>query len=442
FEGKPIYENASYIPSDDPKYAYESTNYYGSTYERNKGWLTYYYQAAFLKVFGFSTFNARLPFVLLFCITAVFVYLLGKRLFTTSVGLIAAGLHAVNYFSIFYEYQARYYAVVAAVSMLCLYFFYRALKESGWGQYLCAALSLALLFYTHVTAFIAMLLLFILLHGYYHRSVRRIFSIKVIVAVLVPLAAAVPWLVVVKFWNVFETVEGDRGKILWSVVLVALLIIGLALKRLLPPASRHDFKTFSPINFILMAIAAVVIVKPLVTPEESIASRLFVELNPLFCLLFSYALFALFRHKLWKGPQLYRAGSGLLLIVIAAVFFNMFRPLDPGMYESEWVEQSIAYLDAHGISKTAPIFVGYQQLPFMLYSDYNVDLVWPIRKEFIDAYGQQMYFIFNDRNFWPQIFYRERVISLEELNYYDRAAGCTALEVTEDTTLYSCPAAT
>ena len=101
YKGQPIFENGSYIPSASEKYEYESTNYFGSKYERNKGWLTYYFLAGFLKIFGFSNYSVRLPFVLLSLLTVILIFFLGQAAFSVQVGLLAASIHAFNFWVIF-----------------------------------------------------------------------------------------------------------------------------------------------------------------------------------------------------------------------------------------------------------------------------------------------------------------------------------------------------
>ncbi|PIZ48145.1 hypothetical protein COY32_00490, partial [candidate division WWE3 bacterium CG_4_10_14_0_2_um_filter_41_14] len=157
YKGKPVFENASYIPSSSEKYEYESTNYFGSKYERNKGWLTYYYLAGFLRIFGFSNAVARLPFILLSLITVILIYYLGKKAFNANIGLLAAFIHAVNFWAIFYEKQARYYTLFILLSLLVVYFYYRLMAERKFVNYFWITIFLILLFHTHLVAAIAAL---------------------------------------------------------------------------------------------------------------------------------------------------------------------------------------------------------------------------------------------------------------------------------------------
>ncbi len=72
---------------------------------------------------GDSEFALRALSAFAGLLTVACVYALGKRLFSPGVGLIAAGLLAINSFNVYYSQEARMYAVLtlfAAASMLVL----------------------------------------------------------------------------------------------------------------------------------------------------------------------------------------------------------------------------------------------------------------------------------------------------------------------------------
>lgn len=74
-------------------------------------------------LFGFSEIAVRIPSVIFGVLTVFLVYLLGKKLLSTRVGLIAAALAAVNPLLIYYSQEARPYAFAAfAVSLNLLFF--------------------------------------------------------------------------------------------------------------------------------------------------------------------------------------------------------------------------------------------------------------------------------------------------------------------------------
>ncbi len=444
FKGKPLYENASYVPSDDPKYAFQSTNYVGSKFERNKGWLTYYYQAFFLKLFGFSTFAARLPFLLLFPVALIFVVLLARRLFSDRVALIAGTLYAVNVYSIIAERQARYFSLLVVLTLWCLISIYRSITEKKTRHYLATAVGLVLLFYTHLVAFAVMGIFFIAAHVLYRRNLRSVVNRTTLLTLVSVAAVTIPWLLAVKFWTVVRTFTDYRSLVLWFVV-VFLLSIAYLFYRLLLPITRHDFSRFSPTNYLILFTVTLTVVKPLLTPEESIASRLFIELNPILCIIIAVGAASLVNSIRSRR----RVTTWIVNTATAILFFFLMNQLTPQVspvvYETGWVRRAIAYLDERGVDPASPVFVSYQQFPFMLYSDYNVDTVWPVRKSYIDSYPGTVYFVFDYANFWPLGFYRDstwKSLGLRDstnLNFYARFQQCTKHHLEAHAFLYECP---
>ncbi|MFH0829376.1 MAG: glycosyltransferase family 39 protein [Candidatus Kerfeldbacteria bacterium] len=439
YKGKALYENAVYIPSDDPKYAYESTNYYGTKFERNKGWLTYYYQAPFLKLFGFSTTSARLPFVLLSGVTILLIFVLGRKLFTPMAGAIAASLYAINYFSIWYEMQARYYSLLATLAVLFLYSSYRSVTDGKWRSYLLALLSLVLLFYTHLVAFIAAALFFVCAHTFKARTIRSVVSTKIAVTVVGIAITVIPWILVVRLWEVPKSFSDYSLVMYWSIILVLIGAGIVAVLRYTRNLIEYSFSRFTAVNYLLLYCVVVTVLKPFLTPDESFGARTFIELNPIFCIL-GGTLVTQFMDRQWRQ----RASALLfpcIFLVCTFAFFNVgMTRTAPVSVDAGWVRSSIAALDRMSVSATTPVFVSFQQFPFMLYSDYNIDLVWPIRTSYLDSYPNRLIMILDHRMLWPRIFYRRELLPMREYNFAQRLKRCTAQQVIPEVVLYDCPA--
>lgn len=446
YKGKPIFENASYLPSDDPIYEYASTNYIGTRFERNKGWLTYYYQALFLKLFGFSTFIARLPFILLFCGSLLLLYKLAHHFFKSqAAALTASALYAFNYYSIMYERQARYFSLLTLASLWCLYSIYRAITKGRTRDYVLSGVSLAVLFHVHLTAAISMSVFFIIAHWYWHRSLRAALNAHTLLSFALLAAAAIPWIIAVRFWTVFNTFSDHRGVFLWVSVLVGLLIAALFYRYVLP-IRRHALSDRTPGNFLLLFIVIVLLVKPLITPEESIGARVFVELNPILCALVAYTLHSLVSLR----RQHQQAGATYIHLTILVLFYLFINVLMGGptrqVYDTGIVSKGLRYLNEHHVDRTTPVFISYQQLPYLLYSDYNVHPVWPIRKSFFQEHPGTMYFIHDYENFWPQSFYRREEIEArgffhpQNLNFYPKLSTCARTDLGDRIIAYECRA--
>ena len=111
-------------------------------------------------VFGTSEVAVRLPSALFGIATVVLVYALGAKLFGREAGIVAAALLAVSSFNLYYAREARMYTMLAALTLLSLYFLVDLLEPpSGAGDGLDRravagyVLATVLLAYTHVFGF-------------------------------------------------------------------------------------------------------------------------------------------------------------------------------------------------------------------------------------------------------------------------------------------------
>ncbi|MFH1236308.1 MAG: glycosyltransferase family 39 protein [Parcubacteria group bacterium] len=436
FEGKPLFENSSTILSNDPKYAYESTNYYGSTFERNKGWLTYGYQAIFLKLFGFSEKSARWPFAALFAFSGLAIFYMGKKFFSTTVGVLALGMYAVNYGSILFEYQSRYYALVIMLTLFGLITMYRALTTRSWTWYMLTALMLILQFHTSVVSALAMIFFFILMHVKCYRPFRSSAYLPLLVVLLLIMLAALPWILMVRFGVVFSLYHDYTVRVLWLILVGVIVLTLTVLRRLFPVQLTWNLTAFEKHLWFFIAIA--VAVKPLVAPAESVAARLFVELTPIFTLLIAKSIYSLIQRTKTPWYHLIHQGSQIAVIMVVFFVLNIYFG-NHGVTRTDWIEESITYLSEHPIEDGAPLFVSYQYFPFALYTNYNVDPIWPIRKSYIDAYPGTLYFLFYNNFTTSQDFNQGATTSVEELNYYQRLQKCQKNEIADKTILYECP---
>jgi 4-amino-4-deoxy-L-arabinose transferase-like glycosyltransferase len=117
--------------------------------------LSFVFTRAFLTL-GDTAFALRLPSVLFATLTIPVTYALGRVLFGTRVGLLAAFLLAIAPLHVRYAQEARMYSMLAFFSILSLYLFWRAVRaRSGWWWALFAVAT-ALNLYTHQFAFLSL----------------------------------------------------------------------------------------------------------------------------------------------------------------------------------------------------------------------------------------------------------------------------------------------
>lgn len=99
---------------------------------------------------GQSVFLLRLPSVLFSALTVPLAYLLGRTLFDRDVGLLGAALLAISPLHIRYAQEARSYAMMACLSILGLYLFWRAAEGETRRWWTGFAVVAVLGLYTHL----------------------------------------------------------------------------------------------------------------------------------------------------------------------------------------------------------------------------------------------------------------------------------------------------
>ncbi|MBR3427393.1 MAG: glycosyltransferase family 39 protein [Bacteroidales bacterium] len=97
-----------------------------------------------VKLFGWSEFWVKLPFVLMGIGSIYLIYLIGQQWFNRKVGLFSAAFFAVSQFTVFYSQLARPYSAGLFFVLLMAYFWYKVVfgtKKPSLGIYIGFALS-------------------------------------------------------------------------------------------------------------------------------------------------------------------------------------------------------------------------------------------------------------------------------------------------------------
>lgn len=108
-------------------------------------------------VAGSSEFALRLISAFFSILSVAWAYALGKRLYHPIAGLVAAGLVALNTFSIYYGQEARMYAMLTSIAGASMWVFIGFLRAPNWQHGLALGLINALGIYTHVVYALVML---------------------------------------------------------------------------------------------------------------------------------------------------------------------------------------------------------------------------------------------------------------------------------------------
>ena len=109
------------------------------------------------QAFGNSEWVARLPSAIFGVVSIFMTYRLGKLLFNTDTGLLAAGLVALSYFQIRYSQEARNYALMTMLALYAYYYFTQLLRQPSRKASAGYVIASVLLLYTHVYGIFAIL---------------------------------------------------------------------------------------------------------------------------------------------------------------------------------------------------------------------------------------------------------------------------------------------
>lgn len=108
-------------------------------------------------VAGSSEFSLRVLSAFFSIISVAWTYALGKRLYHPIAGLVAAGLVALNTFSIYYGQEARMYAMLTGIAGASMWVYVGFLRKPTWKQGLALGLLNTVGVYTHVVYALVML---------------------------------------------------------------------------------------------------------------------------------------------------------------------------------------------------------------------------------------------------------------------------------------------
>lgn len=111
--------------------------------------LFFFLERIMFTIFGHTDFVARLLSVFAGTLGVWTMFLLGKEISSTKLGLTAAGLTAINYFTIQYSQEARNYILAFLFSTLSFLYFIRLIKQLNTKQILLYSFFTLCLLYTH-----------------------------------------------------------------------------------------------------------------------------------------------------------------------------------------------------------------------------------------------------------------------------------------------------
>lgn len=349
-----------------------------------------------MRIFGSGEAPVRLMSALLGTLYLPAVYLLGKRLLSTRVALVATLLASLSPFLVWYSQEARMYAMVAVLSAWSIYCFVRALETPGWYWWTSYVVLTVASCYVHLYAafLLPAQLIFLVLYTFRKREVLW----RGVLAWGLSLLCFAPWLV--RAWQLSSSTPSWRAP---------LSLISMLAACLEAYTVRRVPLTGVGLALILLVSGAFVVAglcTPYVPRRTSSAlrwmrldmrPRLFVALALLTPLLIAYLLsfrqqiFAVYYSIVIVAPFLLALAAGLdftaffsrvaglisLLLVVGFFVYGLRLNWSLDYRKEEWRAAS-RYVEAHATSGDAILcHVDYTRIPFTYYYQGDVPTFAP-----------------------------------------------------------------
>jgi uncharacterized membrane protein len=308
----------------------------------------YFYSLYFIfKIFGYTTFVARIYSAVLGVISLYSIYLLGKELLSKRIGLIAAFILSVNYFHLYYSQDARPYILLLLFSILSLYKMVVYIKNPSLKNALYYGFFAAMMINSHFFGLFALfaqyliLLLFLVLS---EKDSKKSFFINSFISGLVTLILFIPAIKIFikiteikEFWIPAPTIDaytlifkeffGNSELILILVSLFLLFyFIKVSKQKDIPITYKNIVENriiFSSIIFIPWIVTIILI--PLIRSYTSIPmiiSRYFIVVLPVLILLISIGIQQFKNKVVYNGLLLLFLIFSIIDIVVVKKYYN------------------------------------------------------------------------------------------------------------------------
>ncbi len=156
----------------------------------------YFYSLYFLfKIFGYTTFVARIYSAIIGVLSVFSLYMLGKELISKKAGLIAALLVTINPFHLYYSQEARPYILLFLFTTLAFYFLVKFLKLPNKKTALCYGLFSALMINSHFFGLFVLFAQYLILLSFLilsNKENRKQFFINAFISGLITLILFIP----------------------------------------------------------------------------------------------------------------------------------------------------------------------------------------------------------------------------------------------------------
>jgi len=421
------------------------------------GWLPYYFIRLGINIFGRNEFGPRFFSVVFFSAFMAIFFVLVNHCYGRIPALVS--LMCLSGMPVLLEYaiQARYYSYVLFFSILVVYLFMLFIEKQDRRNFTLYVVSMILIYYTHLSVFILFSLIFFLMILIFNRNLIRYILMSmlieacfifphVIITKLPSLAMKIPArhsidLTAAVMFYIF--IERNILFLLCPIILVALMVHKLFNSPL--SRDRNDYLDF----FCILTVAVGLIFLSYMTPQASFYPRVFLPLAP-FLVCASVSLIWKLKWRPWLSGLLAICLLSLLPLIVSPARAAKLRDLAtgelrPSMFvtNASWVKGVIKHIDGRAL-KNPLILTSFEHFVFAYYSNYDVELIWPLRKDFIDSVHRPLFIILEDGLSLKQhceIFLpteKETCKDPRTMNFYNRLSGCTETFVS-GVYVFECP---
>ncbi len=452
-----FYENAYLYEANDSMYQFLPTNYLHTNLVLRKGWMTYYV-TAFFSIFGKNEFVLRLPFVIIGLLSMLALYLFSCVMFGRRTALIAAFLYAVSPSLLFYDRTIRYYSPMVLLVLLSSYFFFLAFEKKELKYYILGWVALSLLFHTNVLIF-GSLAVAIAAYGLLKKCLwnRNAAYSAAVLAIMI-----IPWIIATGFFQNFSgephnnlvvsepgfiyhtIISGISNQPLLHIMLyigLLMLVASLSFEKRVPKAFFWKEKNAG--QFIIIIAAALIIFPLMLSPQSSFEEKMFVSVIPFYILIISKS----FDVFIAKKKVLFFAVIGLVILSGLITYEqeqshdNLFMKDIFGL-QRENVFFRIEKIVEENTQGSPLVLMTENQFPLMFYTNLTAQTVWPVRKEFIDNYEDELVIVENERadgvchHFYQYV--NPTLRCGNKKNYLGRIGLCEQFAADATTTVYVC----
>lgn len=451
-----LHEMPLYYRADDPKYEYLPTHFMHSPYVTIHGWLPYYFMRMGIGMFGKNEFGPRFFSVVFFALSLVVLYLMLRNNAPHGLALCVVGYCSLMPSLLDYAMQARWYSYALFFSICGLFSFLRYTETKSRAAFAAWITLEAMLYYTSAPAFlvhqVGFTLFLIISRRGYIKSFVLYGSIVCIVALPQIVITKLPFVVLnipkrdaldlKSLFYVISSLEGNPF-LVFSAVTFGLLFIMRTVKKKLwrDPGGEWRFDLL-----VLLLILIGYLILSYTSPAASFYPRAFIIIVPL--IVYSAFSVLLPREKNNRMMFLFKAATLAFMIVflllspmlgpgssrIPELLTLRFKPDHGYQTDSSWVPQVLRHIKATHVQNPL-ILTSFEHFVFRYYSDYEAELIWPLRKDFIDSTDRYLFVIAEKDSYLREhceIFLpleKDSCTRIETMKFYDRIAGCNETDV-------------